>query len=332
MNLAEGEFKIALLCNFDTVFKGAVDVAEQDLHLFRGFIIKFVGFKAERPPIGHHGVGLYTDHRGLNVGIRSLDIMNVVGGNERDIAFLRELAECARDGGLVANAVILDLKVEVFSEKRLHPKRVLLRPLHVAEEDHLRNIARKAGRKRNQPLVVLFEQLHIDTRLGIKALGKGCGNHCNKISVSDFVLTKKNKVIARGIALALLLMARPCSNVDLTPDDGLYAGFAASGEEGYCTVHHTVVGKRHGRMPCIGRGPRNIADTTSTVKQAVFTMQMQMHKVSHDVPPPSIVLLQSFLFFPICDSYPISIRAVLIFSRVPQWKVFCAPHAVRRWI
>ena len=87
-----------------------------------------------------------------------------------------------------------------------------------------------------------------------------------------------------------LCKTRIGSNVDLTADDGLNACFFTSAVKVNYAVHHAVVGDCNRALSALFDSFGQVGNTARTVKQAVFGMQMQMHKILHG-------LLLSRLFF-----------------------------------
>jgi hypothetical protein len=89
--------------------------------------------------------------------------------------------------------------------------------------------------------------------------------------ISDLVFTQKDKVIRTGIGAAFIKPGAG-SYVDLTADNGLDPLGLASAVKGDGAIHHAVIRESDRIMPAFLRALRDLADTASTVKQAIFTV------------------------------------------------------------
>jgi len=83
---------------------------------------------------------------------------------------------------------------------------------------------------------------------------------------------------------ASLAKARARRHIDLAPDDRLNALGHARAIKGHGTVHHAVIGEGHCLVSAFLGATRNILDTASAVKQAIFTVKMQMNESRHGIP------------------------------------------------
>ncbi len=77
--------------------------------------------------------------------------------------------------------------------------------------------------------------------------------------------------------------ARIGSDVDLTADDGLDICLFAGAIKIDHAVHHAVVCNGDRILPTLFDTLGQIGNATGTVKQAVFGMQVQVHKILHRV-------------------------------------------------
>ena len=127
------------------------------------------------------------------------------------------------NGLLVGNAVILHLKEEVsFSENLLHMKGSLLCLVIKTDAKRRCHFAGKAGGKRNDALMILFQNLIIHTRAVIIPFGKSFGNNFHQILITGIVLRKKNQVIIPLIGNgALSVKPGAGRHIYLAADDGI---------------------------------------------------------------------------------------------------------------
>ena len=107
----------------------------------------------------------------MRLGVLGLDVVRVVGGDERQPGAPRDLDEAGANCVLLRNAVVLQLeKVVVRSEDLRMLARDRLGGRHVAANDRLRQLTPETRGQADQALGVLGEQLAIDARLVVEAL------------------------------------------------------------------------------------------------------------------------------------------------------------------
>ncbi len=163
----------------------------------------------------------------------------------------------------------------------------------VARKQRLRNFARKARRKADEPLMILLKQRVIDSRLVVKALGKAKRYHADKVPVACLVFTQKHKMV-RSVDAAHFVKARSGGNVDLAADDGLDPLFFGRLIKIHTAVHHAVIRNGNGRLPQCFYALHQPLNPAGAVQKAVFRMQMQMCKVfylfTHALPFPAAVV------------------------------------------
>ena len=277
---------MAALCNAGGIFQGARICAEQRFHFFGAFIVKFIGFKAKRAPAGKLIVGLNTHQHRLHFGIRTAQVMAVIGGDQRQIARLRQLYQKRQNLLLLCKTVILNFNVEmIFAEYRGKLPCGAAGTLKIPLQKQLRNLPRKAGGKRNQPLGMCAQQFHIHPRLHVKAFGKPGRYQFDQVAVSDLVFAKQNQMIRVRIP-PVFLKAGAGRHIHFATDDRANALLPTGVVKGDRTVHHAVVGQRYGAVPAFLCPLRDLPDAARPVQQAVFAVQMQMNKLCHGYPFP----------------------------------------------
>ena len=156
-----------------------------------------------------------------------------------------------------------------------------MRPL----QDQARNVAREAGRQRNEPLVLLREQVHVDAGLVVVALDEPGRAELDEVLIALLVFAQEHQVRVFAGDLGLV-KAAALGDVDLAPDDRMNARLLA----GLVEVDHAV---HHAPWSVIARDsmPSSLARCTSgpdaagAVQQGVFGVQMQVRK-GHARSPP----------------------------------------------
>jgi len=114
---AKLKLNVARFGNPEAVGEGLRDMAEKFLHLGGGLQVELVA--AELHPLGvvNGGLGLDTEQDLVGLGIRGVEIMGVIGGNQRDAQLPAHINQLRVGSPLFIKAVILDFKVEAVLPK-----------------------------------------------------------------------------------------------------------------------------------------------------------------------------------------------------------------------
>ena len=151
-----------------------------------------------------------------------------------------------------------------------------------------RHFAGEACGKRNDSLVILLQDLIVNTRAVVVSFGKTLGYNLHQILIAGIILRKKNQMIVPFIGNGTLpLKAGTRGNIYFTADYGIDAFGLTGFIKVNHAVHNTVVGNRqvlHSELFCTLHHLRNL---TGAVKKAVLRMYVQMCK-SHNQPPRSV--------------------------------------------
>ena len=208
--------------------------------------------------------------------------MGVVRRNKADVQLLRKLIQPLVYLFLLLDAVILHFQIEMVAVEDLEKILAqLVSPIHVPFRQRARDRARKAGGQADQALAVLPQQLHIDARLHVKALGKPERHHMDQVAVAGHIFAQQDQV---AVPLAVYIAAvkpRMRRKVHLAADDRMNApGFAGAVKVDHA-VHDAVVGQRTGSLAQRGDAVHKALDPARAVQQTVFTMHMQVRKWYH---------------------------------------------------
>ena len=107
----------------------------------------------------------------MALGILTAEVVGIVGAHQRDAGLIVHPQQGTVDGGLVRDAVILQLQIEiVLSQNVLQLQRIGLGPIVVAIQNAAWNLTGKARGQTDQPLAVGAEQVKIDAGLDVKPL------------------------------------------------------------------------------------------------------------------------------------------------------------------
>ena len=113
------------------------------------------------------------------------------------------------------------LEVVVILEHPLVPLYGLVRPFHVACENHSRYFTRHAGGGADEILVILFNDFVRDPRPVVHSLNMRSGYNLHQILVSVIVLGEENEVVISSVSLVLEFVVE-LGNIYLTADYGLH--------------------------------------------------------------------------------------------------------------
>ena len=149
-------------------------------------------------------------------------------------------------------------------------------------QQRLRHPPGQTRRERDDALVVLPQQLHIDARPVIEAVEIPARDHIAEVAVARLVLAEQHEVIRLAVERVLLVEARARRDIDLAADDRLHARGLRRAVEVDHAVHVAVVGDGDGLLPDLLHARHDVADAARAVEQAVFRMHMQMHE-AHSV-------------------------------------------------
>ena len=139
--------------------------------------------------------------------------------------------------------MVLELQIIVVRSKNLRVlERRLLCSLIVPLHEKLRKPTCQTRRKRDKPLVVLFQQLHIHARAVIKAVQKAARDHIAEVPVARLVFAEQHQVVCLAVKRVHLVKARSGRDIDLAADDGLHARRLRRLVKVNCAVHDAVVG------------------------------------------------------------------------------------------
>ena len=104
--------------------------------------------------------------------------------------------QIAVDARLHLQALVLHFEKEIsLAENIAQPVGVRPRLLVFFREQRIGHFAAQAGRKRDQSLAVLRQQVVIDARLVIKAFEKSGGNQLDEVAIAFGVLAQQHQMV-----------------------------------------------------------------------------------------------------------------------------------------
>jgi len=207
-------------------------------------------------------------------------VVAVVRAHPVEAELLGEPDELVVEGGLLGQAVVLQLDVEAVSEELLVPPDVTLGPGDIARHDRLGDLGAQASREADQPLGVHREDLPVRAWPVVEALEPRLGRDLDEVVVAGVVGRQEGEVIGVGRVLALGRLLAPVApeEVPLHPDDGLDSRLDARLVEIQGPIHHPVVGDGAGGHVVVGDRLEHLADTACPVEHGVLRMSVKMNE------------------------------------------------------
>jgi len=181
---------------------------------------------------------------------------------------------------LIRNGVILNFQIKIILPENISVihSNFLCRVI-IPQENRFRNGACQTGGQGDQSLVILNQKLPIHARTHIESLCKAARYQCDQIPITGFVFGKQHQMVAGEILFSFLSIAGYGRDIDLAADNRFDPLPQTSLIKGNSAVQNPMVSDCNRCMPSLFCGFRNVADTTGTVKQTVFTVQMEMNKI-----------------------------------------------------
>ena len=262
-------------------------IREEGRHLLLALEILLLGV-AESVRAVDVLVGSQADKPVVRRSVLLVHEMHVIGGDNLDpvlfgqveddlvvlLLLFIDLQRLTRNLGLVEHY----LEVVVILEHPLVPLYGLVRPFHVACENHSRNLSRHAGGGADEILVILFNDFVRDPRSVVHSLDMRSGYNLHQILVSVIVLGEENEVIISSVSLVLELVVE-LGNIYLTADYGLYGRMLPGElEELLYAVHVAVVGDRQCRHPQRLGFLEQFVNGRETVQNRVLGMYVKMYE------------------------------------------------------
>ena len=135
-------------------------------------------------------------------GVLAPAVVAVVGGEQRRVDRPGDLDERRVGPALVGDPVVLELDEEVVCDPKISCSRPgeLAGLGGVAGEQRLGDDAAEAAGRRDQALVVAFEQLPVDPRLVVVALEVGVGGELHQVAVAGARLGEDGQVVVELLA------------------------------------------------------------------------------------------------------------------------------------
>ena len=285
--LAEGEVKLAPVGNALGVFHGIGITGEQLLHLLRGADVEIPRLIAHTVLVVHGFSGLDAQQHVVALGVLLPKIVGVVGADQGNARLLVQAQQAPVHRGLLGNAVILKLQIEVaLAQNVLHGQGIFLGPVIVAADQAAGNFSGQAGGQADKALRMPAQQVQVDAGLDIEPVHKGLAHQVRQVPVTGLVLTQQHQMTGLRVQLIGFVQPGAAGYIYLTADDRVDALGLAGPIEVDGAVHNAVVRDGHRRLAQLLHQLRQVTDAAGAVQQAVLRVDMQMGK-GHITPPPA---------------------------------------------
>src|SRR3984957_10588624 len=236
------DFDVASRGNIHGAAERVGKVAEDLGHFLGGLEVKLIGGELHAIGIAHCLAGLDAEQDFLSVRVAVMQIVAIVGGNERDAGFFGEPDEVFVYALLDFQPLVLNFEKEItFSENVLETISILSRKIEFLIHHRLGDRAAGAGGRGDEALAVLRKEIEINARLVIEAFEESGGDQLDEVVIALKIFAKKNKVVAAagaGLHFAAIAVGHRCGflaavvggafwGVSLSTVDGVAARHAA---------------------------------------------------------------------------------------------------------
>ena len=157
----------------------------------------------------------------MRLHVICIGIMNIIGGNQRNVQFSADLQQFGIHHPLFRQTVILQLQKIIALSKAVSVfdcclfcflRQTLLDiPCHLSGE---------AGRQCNNPLMKFPKDLHIHTGLVIVPLRKASADDLHQVCITGIIFRKQNQMVISVLpAGQFLVKPGVCCHINLTAQD-----------------------------------------------------------------------------------------------------------------
>jgi hypothetical protein len=311
LGLAEVDLDVGPLGDPQRVVARLGHLVEQRAHLGRGLQVVLVALELEAVGVAHERPGLHAQQGVLGHGVVAVDVVAVVGGQQRRPDALGHLHQLGVGLVLRGQPVVLQLHEQVVAaEDVLQAPGLGHRALHVPLEQRLEHVPAQAARGGDETLGVVGQRLPVDPGLVVVALEERPAGQLDQVAVAGAGLGQQRQVVVEllaplGVAPGVVdaapaggtLVAGLVRHVGLGAEDRLHALLTALLVEVEDAVHVPVVGDADRGLAVGHGGPHDLADPGCPVEHRVLGVDVEVGEASstrHPVLlPPSCVLRSS---------------------------------------
>ena len=282
MPLPQVEFQVAVPRDPDGVFNRLREIPEKLRHLLGRAEVK--GVRMENHPIlvAHGLAGLEGEENVVGPGILLFQVMAVVGRHQRQGKLPGELDQQGVDPLLLWKAVPLEFHEKSFRAEDLRefpgrPPGLLLPALKQIPG----NLPFQAGRKPDQPLVVLGQNLPVNPGTVVETLKVRPRDQLREVAVTLEVPGQEHEMKRRLVRRApFLVQAAPGRHVTLAADDGLDPMLVSQLVKLDRPKQIPVIGQGQGGELVLLRPRKKLLRTDGPIEKAVMGMDVQVDEIT----------------------------------------------------
>ncbi len=254
-------------------------VGEHARHLVGGLDVELFGVELEALGVVHGAGGLDAEQDFVGATVAALDVVRVVGGDERDVEVLLHAEHGLDDGFVRAEVVILDFEEEVAAAEDLF--KVAgggFGLVVVVGHEVLRNLAGEAAGEADEAAGVAGEEGLGDAGLAVEAVQGGLAGEADQIFVAFFVFGEHEEVVVL-VAFALGAVVGGLGDVELAAEDGLDALLFGGVEEVHGAEDVPVVGHGDGFLADVVDVGEQLVDVAGSVEERVIGVEMEVREL-----------------------------------------------------
>ena len=296
--VALGEADVAALGDEQRVVAGLAEVVlvrPQRPHLLRGLDVVAVAAEREALPRAvaggdvHGAAGVDAEQVLLRLRVLAVDVVGVVGRQQRDLQVLGEPEQAVADAVLDVEPVVHQLEEVVLpAQDVLEVAGGLAGGVVVAVAQVHLHLAGRAPGRADDALAVLREQLAVHARVLEEAVAPGAGREPEQVVHALGALreqghvrvgTPRGDVVGAAVVEVDALALEPGDvgrEVRLDPDDRLDPGGLRLLVELVGPEHVAVVGHRHRRHPELGGALGQRSQPRRTVEHGVLGVDVEV--------------------------------------------------------
>ena len=210
-------------------------------------------------------------------------VMHVVGGDQRHVQVARDRQQAVVDDALLVDALDTASRGRNCRRRGCRDSCAAAASAFFACSDRIsrRDFALEAAAQADQPLGVLREQLLVDARLVIEALGVAGRDQLDQVLEALLVLGEQHEVVGGLAGRAALVAAIAGRDVDLAAEDRLDAALARRVVKDDRREHVAVLGDGERRHLELLRLIEQLVDAAGAVEQRELGVQVKVDEVMH---------------------------------------------------
>ncbi|CAB4582032.1 unannotated protein [freshwater metagenome] len=276
-------------------------LTEDVAHLLRRLQVVLGAVESETFRVVLEGVGLHAQQRVMAVGVVTVRVVRIVGGQQRRPEILGDAHQKGIRALLRRNAVVLQFDEQVvLAEDLLKTSRLGEGVVVVVAQEGLQNVTTETTGGGDEALVMTFEKLPVHAGLVVVPLEERQAGQLDEVLVAGVVLGEQREVVvelppAFGLASGVVHQSTPCRafetglvrQVGLGADDGFDPVRPTFLVEVEHAVHVSVVGHAEGRLSVLDRLGHQLVELRGAVEHRELGVNMQVReRIRHVVPPP----------------------------------------------